>query len=113
VINLGVELSDWTARFERVAEIVGVDDEARASAVAAGRPTSGPVTSCCTTLAAEPRARRGPPNLPGAPAHRPASLSDLPWHGDCVAVQAFGNGCFAPGQPGVQIDFATVFLEYR
>lgn len=31
VINLGVELPDWTARFERVAEIVGVDDEARAS----------------------------------------------------------------------------------
>jgi len=31
VINLGVELPDWIARFERVAEIVGVDDEARAS----------------------------------------------------------------------------------
>lgn len=27
VINLGVDLVDWTGRFERVAEIVGLDDE--------------------------------------------------------------------------------------
>jgi hypothetical protein len=92
-----------------VAEIVGVDDEARAS----GRQRWKAYERAGHELLHHAGGWSAPPRAAEpswCPAHRPASLFECPGMGIAWLVQAFGNGCFAR-QP--RSSFAAVFLEYR